>query len=101
MVATPGRLAEHIKAGSLRLAQCQAVVLDEADVLLGDAFAFAQQARPCPGGSGATSILQRACMQASCKQCLHKGPRTSMRQASWADTVASAPAEDGMRRRLT
>ena len=49
VVATPGRLAEHIKASSLKLAQCQAVVLDEADVLLGDAFAFAQQARPCPG----------------------------------------------------
>ena len=49
VVATPGRLAEHIKGGTLKLAQCQAVVLDEADVLLGDAFAFAQQARPCPG----------------------------------------------------
>ena len=48
VVATPGRLAEHIKGGTLKLAQCQAVVLDEADVLLGDAFAFAQQARPCP-----------------------------------------------------
>ena len=46
VVATPGRLAEHIKAGTLKLAQCQAVVLDEADVLLGDAFAFAQQVRP-------------------------------------------------------
>ncbi len=38
-------LMEHIKAGNLRLHQCRAVVLDEVDVLLGDAFAFAQQVR--------------------------------------------------------
>ena len=43
VVATPGRLAEHVKAGNLKLAQCRALVLDEADVLLGDAFAFAEQ----------------------------------------------------------
>ena len=46
MVATPGRLAEHVKAGNLKLAQCRALVLDEADVLLGDAFAFAEQVWP-------------------------------------------------------
>ena len=45
MVATPGRLAEHVATGSLRLTQCAAIVLDEVDVLLGDTFAFAQQAR--------------------------------------------------------
>lgn len=45
VVATPGRLGEHIKAGNLRLDQCRAVVLDEVDVLLGDTFAFAQQVR--------------------------------------------------------
>lgn len=48
VVATPGRLAEHIKAGNLRLEQCRAVVLDEVDVLLGDTFAFAQQVRLNP-----------------------------------------------------
>ncbi|CAL8471592.1 g11134 [Coccomyxa elongata] len=46
VVATPGRLGEHIKAGNLRLHQCRAVVLDEVDVLLGDTFAFAQQVAP-------------------------------------------------------
>ena len=48
VVATPGRLGEHIKAGNLRLDQCRAVVLDEVDVLLGDTFAFAQQVRQGP-----------------------------------------------------
>ena len=46
MVATPGRLGEHIKAGTLKLHQCQAIVMDEADVLLGDAYAFSEQVRP-------------------------------------------------------
>ncbi len=47
VVATPGRLGEHIKAGTLKLHQCQAIVMDEADVLLGDAYAFsAQVCRP-------------------------------------------------------
>jgi ATP-dependent RNA helicase DDX18/HAS1 len=45
VVATPGRLGEHIKAGNLRLDQCRAIVLDEVDILLGDTFAFAQQVR--------------------------------------------------------
>ena len=43
VVATPARLGQHIEAATLRLTQCQAVVLDEADVLLGDAYAFSQQ----------------------------------------------------------
>ncbi len=43
VVATPGRLAEHVKAGNLRLDQTRAIVLDEVDVLLGDSYAFAQQ----------------------------------------------------------
>ena len=81
VVATPGRLAEHIKGGTLKLAQCQAVVLDEADVLLGDAFAFAQQARPCPGRSVATSILSSTRMQGSSKHWLQTGLRKSTRQA--------------------
>jgi hypothetical protein len=54
VVATPGRLAEHLAAGTLTLERCGAVVLDETDVLLGDAGAFREQARrarrrrPCP-----------------------------------------------------
>ena len=43
VVATPARLGQHIEAATLRLTQCHAVVLDEADVLLGDAYAFSQQ----------------------------------------------------------
>lgn len=35
LVATPGRLQELTADGALRLDQCQAVVLDEVDVLLG------------------------------------------------------------------
>jgi superfamily II DNA/RNA helicase len=35
VVATPGRLLEHLRAHNLDLAKCQAVVLDEVDVLLG------------------------------------------------------------------
>ena len=56
VVATPGRLAEHLAAGTLTLSRCRSVVLDETDVLLGDAGAFREQARcshasaysPCP-----------------------------------------------------
>ena len=42
-------MGEHIKAGTLKLGQCQAIVMDEADVLLGDAYAFSAQARLCAG----------------------------------------------------
>ena len=35
VVATPGRLVEHLEAGNLNLSACKAVVLDEVDVLLG------------------------------------------------------------------
>lgn len=45
VVATPGRLGEHLAAGTLRLGRCATVVLDETDVLLGDAGAFREQAR--------------------------------------------------------
>ena len=54
MVATPGRLGEHIKAGTLKLHQCHAIVMDEADVLLGDAYAFSAQVHPYP-----VALLQR------------------------------------------
>lgn len=43
VVGTPGRLCELMKAGELRLDQCQAVVMDEVDVLLGDASLFREQ----------------------------------------------------------
>ena len=35
VVATPGRLVEHLEAGNLNLSACKAVELDEVDVLLG------------------------------------------------------------------
>ena len=57
VVATPGRLGEHIKAGTLKLHQCQAIVMDEADVLLGDAYAFSAQVRPC-----SATYLPNLCM---------------------------------------
>jgi len=34
VVGTPGRLQDHIKRGALRLAECEVVVLDEADEML-------------------------------------------------------------------
>ncbi|GAB4820362.1 hypothetical protein N2152v2_007408 [Parachlorella kessleri] len=58
LVATPGRLQEllappaeqegsgAVAGPALRLGACRAVVLDEVDVLLGDASAFAEQVRP-------------------------------------------------------
>jgi ATP-dependent RNA helicase DDX18/HAS1 len=36
VVATPGRLSEHVRAGGLSLSSLRTVVLDEADVLLGE-----------------------------------------------------------------
>ncbi len=36
LVATPGRLAEHLEAGNLSLAACRVLVMDEVDVLLGE-----------------------------------------------------------------
>ena len=56
MVATPGRLGEHIKAGTLKLHQCQAIVMDEADVLLGDAYAFSAQVCRTARVSGSAMI---------------------------------------------
>lgn len=43
VVGTPGRLCEHLQAGTLDLSACHTAVLDEADVLLADAAAFAEQ----------------------------------------------------------
>ena len=90
VVATPGRLAEHIKGGTLKLAQCQAVVLDEADVLLGDAFAFAQQARPRPGA---------VCSHLLSEQHSHAGLMQAM-AANWtAQEVRGKHTELAQRRR--
>ena len=36
LIATPGRLAEHIRAGNVELDGCMAMVLDEVDILLGE-----------------------------------------------------------------
>lgn len=53
LVATPGRLQELMVGGgeegagaALKMDACMAIVLDEVDVLLGDASAFADQVRP-------------------------------------------------------
>ncbi|KAI7845180.1 hypothetical protein COHA_001225 [Chlorella ohadii] len=46
LVGTPGRLAELLTDGCLRLDFCRAAVCDEVDVLLGEDFAFAEQVRP-------------------------------------------------------
>jgi ATP-dependent RNA helicase DDX18/HAS1 len=43
VVGTPGRLSELIKAQELRLDNCMAVVMDEVDVLLGEASLFQEQ----------------------------------------------------------
>jgi ATP-dependent RNA helicase DDX21 len=39
VVGTPGRLIDHLEKGSLRLDQCEYVVMDEADKMLSDGFA--------------------------------------------------------------
>lgn len=43
VVGTPGRLSHLLSTGALDLSACHTMVLDEADVLLGDAAAFAEQ----------------------------------------------------------
>lgn len=35
LVATPGRLLEHLQKGNLSLERCNALVMDEVDILLG------------------------------------------------------------------
>lgn len=49
LVATPGRFLEHYKSGNLSLDHCKALVYDEADVLLGDQAAFAEEVLPIKG----------------------------------------------------
>jgi superfamily II DNA/RNA helicase len=36
VIATPGRLMEHLHHGTADLGSCKAVVMDEVDVLLGE-----------------------------------------------------------------
>lgn len=52
LIGTPGRLAELLADGALRLDNCSALVCDEVDVLLGGASLFAEQVAPlkvaCP-----------------------------------------------------
>ena len=43
VIGTPGRLVEFLKEGHLQLDACQAVVMDEVDVLLSDASLFHEQ----------------------------------------------------------
>lgn len=54
-VGTPGRLAELLAEGVLRLDFCLAVVCDEVDVLLGQDFTFADQVRPLHAAAPATT----------------------------------------------
>ncbi|KXZ46522.1 hypothetical protein GPECTOR_43g959 [Gonium pectorale] len=46
LVATPGRLQQHLAAGSLMLDDCRALVLDEVDVLMGARTDFLAQVEP-------------------------------------------------------
>ena len=52
LIGTPGRLAELLNDGALRLDNCAALVCDEVDILLGGASLFAEQVAPlkaaCP-----------------------------------------------------
>ena len=52
LVGTPGRLAELLNSGALKLDNCASLVCDEVDVLLGGASMFAEQVAPlkqaCP-----------------------------------------------------
>ena len=43
VIGTPGRLSELMQAGSLRMECCQALVLDEVDILTGEASLFREQ----------------------------------------------------------
>ena len=43
VIGTPGRLVEFLREGHLQLDDCQAVVMDEVDVLLSDASLFHEQ----------------------------------------------------------
>ena len=55
VVGTPGRLNLFLEEKELNLQQCQYVILDECDILLGDASLFADQVHP----------LASACITAS------------------------------------
>ncbi|GIL45873.1 hypothetical protein Vafri_3002 [Volvox africanus] len=46
LVATPGRLQQHLERGSLELTDCRMLVMDEVDVLLGDHADFTSQIAP-------------------------------------------------------
>jgi ATP-dependent RNA helicase DDX18/HAS1 len=52
LIGTPGRLAELLSSGALKLDNCAHLVCDEVDVLLGGASMFAEQVAPlkqaCP-----------------------------------------------------
>ena len=52
LVATPGRLATLVEGGALRLSDCRALVLDEADVLAGPNSEFTDALGPILAGLG-------------------------------------------------
>ena len=69
VVATPGRLGEHLAAGTLTLERCRMVVLDETDVLLGDAGAFREQARPARVPTRSLFVVHSAHAQRAAAVC--------------------------------
>eukprot|EP00198_Chlamydomonas_reinhardtii_P001248 XP_001690583.1 DEAD/DEAH box helicase-related protein [Chlamydomonas reinhardtii] len=54
LVATPGRLQQHLADGGLRLDTCKALVMDEVDVLLGERAAFLEQVAPLRAAAPST-----------------------------------------------
>ncbi|KAG2448777.1 hypothetical protein HYH02_006129 [Chlamydomonas schloesseri] len=54
LVATPGRLQQHLADGGLRLDGCRALVMDEVDVLLGERAAFLEQVAPLRAAAPST-----------------------------------------------
>ena len=68
VVGTPGRLVTLLSSGALDLSACQTLVLDEADVLLGDAAAFSEQA--CAGWccTDPTLLCAASAVDAHCLQ---------------------------------
>ncbi len=56
LVATPGRLLEHLRRGSMKLEATNAVVMDEVDVLCGECKLFLRDRRKTPATPGNNSL---------------------------------------------
>lgn len=68
VVAAPGRAREHLSAGTLRLDDAAAVVLDEADLLLSEFHSFITMdwgsQVTCRGSSAGRNLLGQMCRSA-------------------------------------